>query len=135
MKISSVTDYIETIIKFPNFRFARGESKNYDTPFLPSIWRPNNEHIDKTPISENSDFTIGELELLKEFQQKVLRGEVKDAYFSVFIGDISAEISIKSENLWHWTAFAQHYGTHTRLADVTADSLAALYFACERNRR
>jgi hypothetical protein len=63
----------------------------------------------------------------------VINGEILDPYFPVFIGDINAEIDINSESLWHWTSFAQHYGTHTRLADVTFDSLAALYFACEKN--
>lgn len=133
LKISSVAEYIETIIKFPNFRFARGESKAYETPFLPSIWRPDNKHIDKTPISESSNYTIGELDLLREFQQKVISGDIRDPYFPVFIEDINGEIPINSENLWHWTSFAQHYGTQTRLADVTGDSLAALYFACEKN--
>lgn len=81
----------------------------------------------------NSSFTIGELELLREFQQRVINGEINDPYFSTFIGDITDDIDINSESLWHWTALAQHYGTHTRLADVTSDSLVALYFACERN--
>ena len=132
LKITSVTEYIETIIKFPNFRFARGESKKYEVPFLPSIWRPNNSIV-KNPINENSNYSVGEFELLQNFQKKVLNGDIKDPYFKTFISDIESEILVDSENLWHWTALAQHYGTPTRLADVTADCLAALYFACERN--
>ncbi len=133
LKIASVLEFIQTIIAFPNFLFARGESKKYETPFLPNIWRPDNSHIDKTPVHKESIYTIGELTLLKEFQKRVVSGDVKDPYFNTFIGNISDEINIASEKLYHWTAFAQHYGTHTRLVDITADSLVALYFACERN--
>jgi hypothetical protein len=133
LKISSVIEYIKTILEFPNFRFARGESKRYDTPFLPSIWRPIDMQLDKNPINENSKFTIGELATLRTFQQEVLKGDIKDRYFHVFMNNIDSEIVIDTDNLWHWTSFAQHYGTPTRLVDVTADSLVALYFACERD--
>ena len=60
LKVESVSEYVNTIIKFPNFKFARGESKAYDTPFLPSIWRPENDYLDSTPISDNSSYTKGE---------------------------------------------------------------------------
>lgn len=133
LQVLSLIEYLETIIKFPNFEFARGESKKYDVPFLPSLWRPQNDHIDKTPIKANSSLLKGEFELLTEFQERVIKREINDPYFPVFIGDINEPIRTDSEKLWHWTAFAQHYGTHTRLADVTSDSLAALYFACEKN--
>jgi hypothetical protein len=68
LKVESVSEFVNTIIKFPNFKFARGESKAYNTPFLPSIWRPENAHLDRISISDNSSYTKGELQLLKEFQ-------------------------------------------------------------------
>lgn len=132
ISVSSVPEYVQKIIDFPNFRFARGEPKQYEKPFLPCIWRPDNSHIDRTPISESSEYTVGELQVLKEFQEKLCRGEVYDPYFKTFIGSIEAAINIKSESLWHWTSLAQHYGEPTRLVDVTSDCLAALYFASEK---
>lgn len=130
--VSSVPEYIQKIIEFPNFKFARGEPKKYEKPFLPGIWRPDNSHIDRTPINDSSEFSKGELEILEKFQQKVLSGEVFDPYFNTFIGNIEAKIDICSESLWHWASLAQHYGEPTRLVDVTSDCLAALYFACEK---
>jgi len=131
--VNSVNEYVNTILTFPNFKFARGESRNYQVQFLPSVWRPSKVKINKTPIAEGSSYTVGEFQLLRNFQSKVIRGEINDPYFSVFIQDVTAEINPSDESLWHWTAFAQHYGTKTRLADITSDSLAALFFACERN--
>ena len=130
--VSSVPEFIEKIITFPNFRFARGEPKQYEQPFLPSVWRPSNSHIDRTPISETSEYTVGELYVLREFQKKLLSGDVYDPYFETFIGNIEESINVKSESLWHWTSLAQHYGETTRLVDVTSDSLAALYFASDK---
>ena len=131
--VSSVPEYIQKIITFPNFKYARGEPREYEKPFLPSIWRPSYTHIDRTPISKSSEFTIGELEIINGFQQKVISGEIYDSYFKTFIGDIEAEIDIRSESLWHWTSLAQHYDEPTRLVDVTSDCLAALYFASEKH--
>ena len=131
--ITSVSEYIEKIIQFPNFKFARGESRLYEKPFLPGIWRPEYSHIDKSPVTDNSEFTIGEYKLLQDFQKKVLSGEIYDPYFKTFIGNLDAEINISDESLWHWTSLAQHYGEPTRLVDVTSDCLAALYFASEKN--
>jgi hypothetical protein len=131
--VSSVPEYIEKIIQFPNFKFARGESRRYETPFLPSIWRPEFSHIDKTPVTEHSAVTVGEYEILKKFQKKILLREIYDPYFESFLGDIAAEINLSDESLWHWASLAQHYGEPTRLVDVTADCLAALYFSCEKN--
>ncbi len=131
ISVTSVPEYIDRIINFPNLKFARGEPKEYEKPFLPSIWRPNNSHIDRTPISDSSIYTIGELDVLHNFQNKILSNEVFDPYFKTFIGDIEKEIDVNSESLWHWTSLAQHYGEPTRLVDITSDSLAALYFASE----
>lgn len=129
--VASVPDYINKIITFPNLKFARGESKAHKKPFLPSIWRQNYSHIDRTPICTSSAYTIGELEVLRNFQKKIISNEVSDPYFKTFIGDVKKEIDINSESLWHWTSLAQHYGEPTRLVDITSDSLAALYFASE----
>jgi len=129
---TSIVSYIEQIIQFPNFRFARGESKQYPMPFLPSVWRLGKNPND-APIEDSSCFTIGELELLKDFQAKVISEEIVDPYFNRFIGDLENEIDLQSEHLWHWLAFAQHYGTDTRLTDVTSDAFAALFFATSAN--
>lgn len=131
--IASVPEYIEKIIEFPNFEFARGESRKYEKPFLPGIWRPEFSHLDKSPVTEDSEFTIGEYKILQQFQEKVLLGAVYDPYFKTFIGNIDAVINLSDESLWHWASLAQHYGEPTRLVDVTSDCLAALYFACEKN--
>lgn len=131
--VSSVADYIQNIITFPNFKFARGEPKEYDQPFFPSIWRPSNSHIDKTPISNSSEFTVGELDVLQKFQKKIQSGEIYDPYSKMFMGNINNEIDVRSESLWHWASLAQHYGEPTRLVDITSDSLAALYFASEKH--
>ncbi len=45
--VSSIPEYFETVIKFPNFKYARGEPKEYVTPFLPKIWRDDLVNIDK----------------------------------------------------------------------------------------
>lgn len=133
ISVSSVPEYIQKIIAFPNLKFARGEPKEYEKPFLPSIWRPNNSHVDRTPISSSSEYTVGELEVLQKFQEKILSDEIYDPYFKTFMGNIEEQINVDSESLWHWTSLAQHYGEPTRLVDVTSDSLAALYFASEHH--
>jgi hypothetical protein len=131
--VSSVPEYIQKIITFPNFRFARGEPKEYESPFLPKIWRPSCSHIDRTPINKASEYTVGELEILKQFQIKIRSDEIYDPYFEVFLGNIEEEINVHSEALWHWTSLAQHYGEPTRLVDITSDCLAALYFASNKH--
>jgi len=129
--VSSVPEYIEKIITLPNLKYARGEPRKYEKPFLPGIWRENNSHIDRTPVSDSSMYTVGELDVLHNFQKKILAKQVHDPYFETFIGNIEEEININSESLWHWTSLAQHYGEPTRLVDITSDSLAALYFATQ----
>ncbi|NRB40394.1 MAG: FRG domain-containing protein [Pseudomonadales bacterium] len=133
ISVFSVQEFIQKIIEFPNFKYARGESREYDKPFLPGIWREEPSTVDRTPITSTSKYTIGELSILKGFQKKVISGEIKDPYFSSFIGDINKDIDVNSESLWHWTSFAQHYGEKTRLVDITSDSLTALYFASRQD--
>lgn len=130
----SVEEFISNFIKFPLEGFyARGEPKEYETLFLPSIWRKDHDFKDKTPINDSTSFTKGELSSLKKCQEKLLSGKLTDEYFLKFIDDPAAEIDVTSNNLLHWAALAQHYNRNkchpTRLIDITRDPLVALYFA------
>ena len=116
-------------IKFPIFRYARGEGKEFFPPFLPKIWRKEYCVLDRTPIVENSSFSRGELGILNQCRQDYLKGKLNDPYFDRVIRDPTIEISINSEDLLHWAALAQHYSYATRLVDITSDLMIALYFA------
>ena len=128
-------EFVETFVSAPqpNF-FARGEPREYDTPWLPSIWRTDHAFTDHTPVTGAGGFyTQGELDALKQCQADLRSGAIDDRYFRKFFQKIDNEISIESDDLLHWTALAQHYNQGqrypTRLLDVTIDALAALFFA------
>jgi hypothetical protein len=134
IKVTNIHEFLATFIKFPLESFyARGEPKEYKTKFMPSIWRPGHEFTDRSPIKENTTFTVGELKSLEQCQEDVLSGKLVDKYFLKFINDPSAPIDIENEELLQWAALAQHYNRDlchpTRLIDLTKDPLVALYFA------
>lgn len=129
-------EFISIFVKFPLPSFyARGEPKEYETLFLPSIWRDGHEFHDRSPINNNTNFTRGELEALKKCQRNLFSGELSDEYFLKFINDPAAPIDVESVELLQWAALAQHYNHNqchpTRLIDITRDPLVALYFAVE----
>jgi hypothetical protein len=110
---TSVEEFISTFVKFPQEGFyARGEPKEYETLFLPSIWRGGHDFEDKTPINDSTTLTIGELTSLKKCQESLLTGSLTDEYFLKFIDDPEGEIDITSSNLLHWAALAQHYNNN-----------------------
>lgn len=133
----SVDEFISMFVEYPLAGFyARGEPKDYETSFLPSIWRKGHQFEDKTPLGDSTTFTQGELAALHKCQESVLSGQLTDDYFLKFIDDAKAEIDLKSHNLLHWAALAQHYNREqshpTRLIDLTRDPLVALYFAVNK---
>ncbi len=127
--VSSIPEFMETVIKFPNFKYARGESKEFKTPFLPKVWREDMTNFDKSTVNENSTFTKGELAILQNCQTEFLNGKLQDPYFDRIIENPEKDINLENEDLLHWTALAQHYGKPTRLVDLTGDLLVGLYFA------
>lgn len=128
-------EFVETFVwaPQPNF-YARGEPREYDTPWLPSIWRTDHAFTDHTPVTGAGGlYTQGELDALKQCQADLRSGVIDDSYFRTFFQKIDDDISIESVDLLHWTALAQHYNQGqrypTRLLDVTIDAFAALFFA------
>uniref|UniRef100_UPI00261C560C FRG domain-containing protein n=1 Tax=uncultured Eudoraea sp. TaxID=1035614 RepID=UPI00261C560C len=130
--IESIPELFETVIEFPNFAYARGEPKEYDIPFLPKVWRKDPVGIDDTPLTPNTTFTKGELKILEQCQKDLINKKFTDSYFTTFIDDYKKKIDLNNEDLFHWTALAQHYDYPTRLTDITTDLLVALYFACSK---
>jgi len=131
----TLCEFVNTFesLRQPNF-YARGEPREYDAPWLPSIWRSDHAFKDRTPVNGPGGFyTQGELDALKHCQADILSGAIDDRYFQTFFQNIDDEISIDSVDLLHWTALAQHYNQGqrypTRLLDVTNDAFAALFFA------
>ena len=131
--VSSIPEFIETVIKYPHFKYARGESKEFITPFLPKVWRGDMTNFDKSTVNGNSTFTKGELDILQKCQTKFLNGNLQDPYFDRIIENPEKNINLENEDLLHWAALAQHYGMPTRLVDLTSDLFVALYFAVIEN--
>lgn len=136
--VESIEEFISYFIRFPLSGFyARGEPREYDTLFLPSIWRKGHSFTDKTTISGDSQITVGEIEALKYCQKRFLDGELQDDYFGKFINDPSGPIDKKNVDFLHWAALSQHYNESqchpTRLIDITRDPLVALYFAVNKH--
>lgn len=134
LEAKSIEEFVQHFIKFPLRGFyARGESKEYDSPFLPGIWRKDHIFTDRTPVDSSSFFTRGEMKSLEKCQERFLKGDIDDTYFEKFIDDPSAPIKTDSVDMLHWAALAQHYNKDqchpTRLIDITRDPFVALYFA------
>lgn len=132
--MTSVEEFIGKFVDIPLPGFyARGEPREYETLFLPSIWRGEHEFDDRTPLHSATNFTVGEYESLQRCQENLLAGKIKDEYFCKFIDNPANPIDLTNINLLHWAALAQHYNIKqchpTRLVDVTRDPLVALYFA------
>jgi hypothetical protein len=133
--VTSFYDFMDAIHK--RYRvsdwFFRGETNEYDTPFLPTVWRDDHPFTDRTPISEETSFSVGELEVLRTCQSDALAGEIDDSSFLEHFVDPHAPINLGSVDLFNWLGLAQHHNQDqrypTRLVDVSSDPLVGLYFA------
>lgn len=99
----------------------RGESFLYDTPLVPLLFRES-EIIEKT-IDTNRTITDVEIQEVEKCQKSLLNGEIQDRYLRAFL----PKIHLDDVN---WLPLAGHFGFKTRMLDVTANPLVALYFAC-----
>jgi hypothetical protein len=133
--VKTLCDFVGAFQSFaqPNF-FARGESREYEKPWLPGIWRKDHSYQDRTLAKPNEgSYTIGELSALKRCQDDFNLGVIDDRYFRRFVNNSTKDIDLNSEQLILWSALAQHYDIKriypSRLLDVTSDALVALYFA------
>lgn len=113
--------------------YFRGEPREYDRPFLPSIWRSGHAYTDQTPIAPDTSFTHGELAALHQCQSDIVSGALADVVFTKYFEDLAAQIDLANVDIFNWLALAQHYNQDqrypTRLVDITTDPFVGLYFA------
>lgn len=136
--IGSIKDLFTQLHNFSGVErfWLRGESKQYKKPdgtitsCMSTFSRDYNEtnstlHIE--PIKKNnidvilSCITNEEIEIIENFKNS----HPEDEYFTKIV-DLNT-------NKVGWLAYAQHYNQPTRLLDISADPLVALYFACSKN--
>lgn len=110
--ISDLFALFERKWPFPKQVIFRGESKEYDNYWCPSIFR------DGQPIAEYEEY--------QKFYAAYSSGNNKDVMFD--------RLHTSPHPLsFPFIALAQHYGVKTRFLDVTLNPLVALYFAISSN--
>ena len=120
------------------------ENKQYtfnsdNTEYTISVKDDGNVYLNDEIIDIEGDFEgVIDLNTNDNFKEIVtsISGSLRDNYW-IYRIKTSNEVELirEFENLSHLDKIVtmQHYGTPTRLLDLTSNSLNALYFACERN--
>jgi hypothetical protein len=120
--ISELSEYTQLITRF--FRggdwLFRGDGELYEFPATPSLLR-GEPSFSRRRYPDRS-ITDQEIEAVEDCQQNHPDGS--DRYIRAFIPSIH-RLDV------NWLPLARHFGFGTRLLDVSANPLVALFFACE----
>jgi hypothetical protein len=109
--ISSIADYVDFIqtIREEGFVFYRGQNSFVRQKLLPSLLR--------------EDY---------DTNNRIYGNRCDKLFMNTFKSRAIACINFVPQNDWEWMSTAQHYGLPTRLLDWSQSSLAALFFAVEK---
>lgn len=133
--VRTIPELINIPLVAPSVPFwARGESKEYDTPCLPTLYRTDHSFTDRVAYFESGSLSKGEFEAIESCKMDYIEGHLLDELFNRFMEGHNGEINLRTNDLLYWASLAQHYNEGqiypTRLLDVTSDILVAAYFAC-----